>query len=171
MPDSQSQHPGWSTMFYKRTTFPGIHMVTWMAWPRKEDHEIHYKQVVFHFHVSSRENYPSTNHNKRMSQIHRPDRLAERRIDTSVSMTPHAQVLGSRPAYPKSTSHRSENLRAQKFHHSELATQHSRHGCLTPDVSFVFKIPQVRVVDAFIVIHAFPDSWIKKERFKGHPCS
>ena len=21
-------------------------MVTWMAWPRKEDHEIHYKQVV-----------------------------------------------------------------------------------------------------------------------------
>ena len=26
----------------------------WM-WPRKEDHEMHYKQVVFHFHVSSRE--------------------------------------------------------------------------------------------------------------------
>ena len=24
-----------------------------MAWPRKEDHEIHYKQLVCNFHVSS----------------------------------------------------------------------------------------------------------------------
>ena len=34
---------------------PGTHMVKWRMGPSSEDHEIHYKQVVFHFHVSSRE--------------------------------------------------------------------------------------------------------------------